>query len=86
MINPYQFWNTYNPIHTEFNNFFASTSYQNWTPELHEDIKDIINIWENIYRDQKNKNQGSTSETVTDSLALIKKTIELLNRYYSFLS
>ena len=78
--NPYQFWDTYNPIHTEFNDN-PNKPHQNQAVNLYNNIKNVSEIWENIYSDQKNKNQGSTSETVSDSLMLIEKTIKLLNEY-----
>ena len=80
MINPYQFWDTYNPVHTEFNDN-PNKPHQNETVELYNKIKNVTEVWENIYRDQTIKNQDSTSETVSDSLMLIEKTIELLNAY-----
>ena len=78
--NPYQFWDTYNPIHTEFNDNL-NRPHQNQAVKLYNNIKNITEVWENIYSDQKIKNQGSTSKTVSDSLELIEKTIELLNGY-----
>ena len=78
--NPYQFWDTYNPIHAEFNDN-PNRPHQNQAVKLYNNIKNITEVWENIYSDQKSKNQGSASKTVSYSLELIEKTIELLNGY-----